>query len=62
MWHIWEIKEMQTLFERGNLEKTDHFEYLDTNGRIILKLISKAYDGKAQTIIWLRIGKIGGLL
>jgi len=53
---------MQTLFERGNLEKTDHFEYLDTNGRIILKLISKAYDGKAQTIIWLRIGKIGGLL
>jgi hypothetical protein len=54
---------MQTLFERGNLEKTENFEYLDTNARIILKLISKAYDGKAQTIIiWLRIGKIGGLL
>lgn len=54
---------MQTLFERGNLEKTDHFEYLDTNGTIILKLVSKAYDGKTETIImWLRIGKIGGLL
>jgi len=38
-------------------------EDIGVNGRIMLKLIFKKWDGEANTgLIWLRIGTSGGLL
>lgn len=47
----------------GNLNEKDHLEDQDTDGRIILKLILKKYDGKPWTgLIGLRTGTSVGLL
>jgi len=40
----------------------DHLEYLDVNGRIILKLIFKCGMGAWTRVIWLRKETGGGFL
>jgi hypothetical protein len=59
----WGRGEEQTGFWWGNLTERDYLEYLGVDGRIILKLIFKKWDGRAWTgLVWLRIGAGGGLL
>jgi len=56
-------RDVHTGFWWGNLRERDHLEDQGLDGRIILKLISKKWDGKAWTgSIWLRIGTDGGHL
>jgi hypothetical protein len=46
-----------------NLKGRDHLEDLGVDGRIILECILGKKDGNVWTgFIWLRIGKIAGLL
>jgi hypothetical protein len=47
MWQIWETGEVQTGFWWGDLMERDHLEDLGLDGRIILKLIYKNWDGEA---------------
>ena len=55
--------EMHTRFWCGNLKEGDHLKDPEVDGRIILKCISKKWDGEAWTeLIWLRVGTGGGLL
>ena len=47
----------------GELRYSDHLEDQGLDGRVILKLILKQWDGEAWPgFIWLRIGKGGGIL
>ena len=46
----------------GNLNERDHFENLEVDGVIILKLIFKKYDGAWNGLIWLGRGTCGGSL
>jgi hypothetical protein len=50
-------------FRWGDLRERDYLEGLGVDGRIILKLILKKWDGQALTgLRWLRIGTGGGRL
>jgi len=64
MWHVWGTGEVHTGYGWGGQPmERDHLEDLSTDGRIILKLIFKKWDGEAWTsLIWLRIWMGGGLL
>jgi hypothetical protein len=63
MWHVWGTGEVHTWYWWGDLMERDHLEDLDVDGRIILKLIFKKWDGGAWAgLIWLRLGTGGGLL
>jgi hypothetical protein len=54
---------VHTAFWRGDLRERDHLQDLGVDGRIILKLIFKKYDGEAWNgLTWLRIRTGGGLL
>ena len=62
MWHVWG-KEVYIGFWWGDLTESDNVEDLVMDGRIILKLIFKKWDGNAWTgLVWLRIGTGGGRL
>ena len=39
MWYIWGPEEVHTDFWQGDLREGDNLEYLDIDGRIILKWI-----------------------
>jgi len=46
----------------GNLRDRDNLGDIRTDGKIILKSIFKKWDGETWTrLLWLRIGKSGGL-
>jgi hypothetical protein len=55
---------VQAAFWWGGLRERDHFEDLDVDGRIILKLILNKYKERRTwaRLIWFRIGERGGLL
>jgi hypothetical protein len=56
-------REVHTGFWWGDLREGDHFGDQGVDGRIILKLIFKKWDGRAWTgLSWVRIGRGGGLL
>jgi len=46
VWHGRETEEVRTGFWWEDLTERDHLEDLGLNGRIILKLIFKKWDGK----------------
>jgi len=55
--------EVYTGFWWGNLRERDLLEYPGVGGRIILKWIFRKWNVGVWTgLIWLRIGKCGGLL
>jgi hypothetical protein len=57
MWQVWETGEVHTGFWSGDLTKRDYFEDLGIDGRLILKLVFKRWDGEVVTgLLWLRIG------
>jgi len=63
MWHAWEIRDVCTRLWWGDLKERHHFEDLGIDGRLIIKLMFKKYDGGPWTgLIWPRIGKCGGRL
>jgi hypothetical protein len=45
MWHAWKRREMHPKFWWENLKERDHLEDVDTDGRIIIKVISKKLNG-----------------
>jgi hypothetical protein len=52
-----------TEFWWRNLREKDHLKDLGLEGRIILRWIFWEWDGEAWNgLIWLRIGKVSGLL
>ena len=54
---------MYTGFWWGDLRQRDNLEDVDFEGKIILKLFSKKWDGGAWTgLLRLRIGTVGGYL
>jgi hypothetical protein len=58
-----EDRRVETVFWWGGLRERYHLEYLDIDGRMILKRIFNKCGGLAWTgLIWLRIGTVGGHL
>ena len=45
MWHEWGQERFITEFGWGNLRERDHWGEPDVDGRIILRWISKKWDG-----------------
>jgi hypothetical protein len=47
MWHVWEAGEVYPGFRWGVLSERNHLEDLGVDGKIILKLIFRKWDGDA---------------
>ena len=45
MWHVWETGEVHTGFWRADLMERDPLEGLGIDGRLLLKLIFRKWDG-----------------
>jgi hypothetical protein len=60
----WAVHVAHTGFQWGDLTERGDFKHLDIDGSIILKWISKKWEGeKARTgLLCLRIGRDGGHL
>ena len=43
---VWGEREMYARFLWGNVKERGHYEYLGVDGRIILKWISRKWDGR----------------
>jgi hypothetical protein len=65
MWHVGDRRcAYRVLVGRpeGKRER-DHLEFLDINGKIVIKWIFEKWDGKAWTgLMWLRIETVFGHL
>jgi hypothetical protein len=61
MWHVWVRGDVRTGFWWRDLREGDHFEDPGINARIILKCVFKKLNGAWAKLIWLRIGRGGGL-
>jgi hypothetical protein len=44
MWHIWQQREMHTVFLYKNVKERDHLENVGIDGRMILKWILNEKD------------------
>jgi hypothetical protein len=55
-------REVHIGFWWGDLREGEHLGDLGVDGKIILKLIFKKWDGAWTELTWLRIGTGGGLL
>jgi hypothetical protein len=56
-------REMHTAFTRGNVKERHNLQDLDIEWRIIATEVLQKYDSRVWSVlIWVRIGKIGGLL
>jgi len=63
MWNVWVTGKMHTGFWWGEMMERGHLEYLDVDGRVILKWIFKNLDGEKWTgLLWPKIGTGGGRL
>ena len=63
MWRVWERREGCTGFWWGNLRERDHWGDSDIDGRIILRWVSRKWEGVLGTEwSWLCIGTGGGHL
>jgi len=63
MRHVWETGEVHTVFWWGDLTGRHRLDDRGVDGRIILKLIFRKWNGVTWIIlVWLRIGPVGGLL
>jgi hypothetical protein len=61
MWHVWGTGEVHTGFCWEDMRERIHFEDISVDGRIIIKLIIKKWDGEPWTgVLWLTIGTGGG--
>jgi len=57
MWHVWGIKEVHERFWCGSVKERDHLEGKGIDGRIMLEVIQKKYNGRAWNgFVWLWIG------
>ena len=63
MWRVWGRGEVCTGFWWGNLRERDHWGDPDVDGRIMLRLIFRKWEGFVGTgLSWLRIETGGGHL
>jgi len=64
MWRLWVTgKILHTGFWWGEVMERGHLEYLDIDGRVMLKWIFKNLDGETWTVLlWLRVGAGGSRL
>ena len=63
MWRVWGWGEVCTGFWWGNRKETDHWGDPDVDGRIILRLIFRKWEGVVGIgWRWLTIGTGGGNL
>ena len=53
---MWETGEVHTGFWWGKLRERDHLEYLGVDGRIILRLIFRNWDGWATD--WINLVEV----
>jgi hypothetical protein len=62
MWHILEMRGAYKILVGRRPEGIRPLVRIEIEGRIILKWISKKWDGEAWTrLIWLRIGTVPGI-